>query len=594
MAEIRGADLIVEYLIREKVKYIFGYAGHGAIGMLDGVYDRQDELKVIFPRIETAAGFMADAYYRASGQMIPTYTSTGPGPMLMTAAIANAFYDSSAIFSISGQVATTQFDSGALQEEYRHYQADFPSIAKVITKRTFQPHSVEDIAKFLPKAWKLATTGRPGPVHMDIPYDLWLTKADVEVPDPAERSSMLHWRSPGQPDAIARALDLLLKARRPLILAGGGVLCSDASEQLAAFAEHVNIPVSTTFMGKSAMSHDHPLHLGVAGCWGEYPAQEACRNADVILAIGARFNDLHCSSWVPGYTYNIPPTRLIHIDIDPTEIGRNYPTELGIVADAREALVQLRELAEARGPKRAKSPWHETVAEFKTEWTNFIEPEKASNATPIEPRRVIAELRKAAPKNTLMITDTGNHQVWVEQYWDVYEPRTLLTPGGFAGMGFGTYGVLGAKLARPDRPCVCVTSDGSFMMFPNAVATAVEHDIAVVWVILNNYTIGVIRDLQRFYLDGREIGTSFIKQSTGELWNPDFVALAQAMGANGYLVEKPGDLGTTFQAALASGKPSVIDVRINRDTAVPLIGTWKFPPITQAEPTFGKRKVITA
>ena len=594
MAEIRGCDLIVEYLAREKVKYFFGYAGHGAIGMLDGVYDRQDEFKVIFPRIETAAGFMADAYYRASGEMVPVYTSTGPGPMLLTAALANAFYDSSAMLAITGQVATSQLDSGALQEEYRHYQADFPSIAKVITKRNFQAHTVEDIGKFLPKAWKLATTGRPGPVHLDIPYDLWFGKADVEVPEPAERSSMLQWRTPGQPDAVARALDLLLKAKRPLILAGGGVLCSDASEQLAAFAEHVNVPVYTTFMGKAAMSSDHPLHLGVAGCWGEYPAQEAARNADVILAIGCRFNDLHCSSWVPGYTYNIPPTRLIHIDIDPTEIGRNYPTEIGIVADAREVLVQLRQLAEARGPKRAQSPWHETVAEYKTEWTNFIEPEKGSNAVPIEPRRVIKELRAAAPRNTLMITDTGNHQVWVEQYWDVYEPRTMLTPGGFAGMGFGTYGALGAKLARPDRPVVCVTSDGSFMMFPNAVATAVEHDIPIVWVILNNYTIGVIRDLQRFYMDGREIGTSFIKHSTGELWNPDFVGLARAMGADGITIEQPGDLAGAFAHAIALNKPYVIDVRINRDTAVPLIGTWKFPPITQAEPTFGKRKVITS
>ena len=593
MAEIRSCDLVVEYLLREQVPYLFGYAGHGAIGLLDGVFDREDELKVIFPRIETAAGYMADAYFRASGRMIPVYTSTGPGPMLLTAAIANAFYDSSALLAITGQVATSQFDSGALQEEYRHYQADFPSISKVITKRSFQAHSVEDVAKFLPKAWKLATTGRPGPVHLDVPYDLWMSKADVEVPLPAERSQMLQWRTPGQPDAIAKALDLLLKARRPLILAGGGVICSDASEQLAAFADYVNIPVYTTFMGKGALSAEHPLHLGVAGCWGEYPAQEAARNADVILAIGARFSDIHCSSWVPGYTYNIPPTRLIHIDIDPTEIGRNYPTELGIVADAREALIQLRTLAEAGGPQRAQSPWHETVAEFKTEWTNFIEPEKASNAVPIDPRRVIAELRKAAPRNTLMITDTGNHQTWVEQYWDVYEPRAIFTPGGFAAMGFGTYGVLGLKLARPDRPCVCVTGDGSFMMFPNAVATAVEYDIPVVWVILNNYTIGVIRDLQRFYMDGREIGTSFIKQSTGELWNPDFVKLAEAMGANGYLVEQPGDLAGTFQAALASGRPSVVEVRINRDTAVPLIGTWKFPPITQAEPTFGKRKLIT-
>ena len=404
---------------------------------------------------------------------------------------------------------------------------------------------------------------------------------------------MLNWRTPGSPEAVERALDLLLKARRPLVLAGGGVICSDASAELAAFAEYVNVPVYSTFMGKGALSAKHPLHLGIAGCWGEYPATEAARNADVILAIGCRFSDIHCSSWVPGYTYNIPPTKLIHIDIDPQEIGRNYPTELGIVGDAREVLRQLREVAERRGPKRERSPWLDQVESYKEEWSNFIEPEKASDAVPIDPRRVIKELRAAAPDDTLMITDTGNHQTWVEQYWDVYEPRSVFTPGGFAGMGFGTYGVLGLKLAKPDRQAICVTSDGSFMMFPGAVATATEYDIPAVWVILNNYTIGVIRDLQRFYMDGREIGTSFVKHSTGEFWNPDFAKMAEAMGAGGISVDQPGDLADALDTALNAGTPYVVDVKVNRDTAVPLIGTWKFPPITQAEPTFGKRLVLT-
>lgn len=592
MAEIRGCDLVVEYLIKEKVPYLFGYAGHGAVGLLDGVYNHQDEIKIIFPRIESAAGYMADAYFRASGQVIPVYTSTGPGPMLLTVAMGNAFYDSSSFIAITGQVATNQYDSGALQEEYRHHQADFPSVAKVITKRSFAAHSVEDLAKFLPKAFKLARTGRPGPVHIDVPYDLWIRTGDTEVPEPEERSQMLSWRTPGSPEAVGRAFEMLTKARRPLILAGGGVIASDATAELRAFAEHVNVPVYSTFMGKGVLSAKDPLYLGIAGCWGEYPAQEAARNADVILAIGCRFSDIHCSSWVPGYTYNIPPTKLIHVDIDPTEIGRNYPTELGIVGDAREVLKQLAELAQKQ-PKRERTPWHDDVEAWKLEWQNFIGPELASDATPIDPRRVIGELRKAAPENTLMITDTGNHQTWVEQYWEAYEPRSVFTPGGFAGMGFGTCGVLGVKLARPDRPAVCVTSDGSFMMFPGAIATAVEHDIPAVWVVLNNYTIGVIRDLQRFYMDNREIGTSFMKHATGELWNPDFAGMAEAMGAGAISVDQPGDLADAFDTALKAGKPYLVDVKVNRDTAVPLIGTWQFPPIVQAEPTFGKRLVIT-
>src|SRR5436190_177772 len=403
---------------------------------------------------------------------------------------------------------------------------------------------------------------------------------------------MLSWRTPGSPEAVGKAFEMLMKARRPLILAGGGVICSDATPELRAFAEHVNVPVYSTFMGKGVLSAKDPLYLGIAGCWGEYPAQEAAKNADVILAIGCRFSDIHCSSWVPGYTYNIPPTKLIHVDLDPQEIGRNYPTEVGILGDAREVLRQLLELA-GREPKLERSPWHDQVEDWKAEWANFIEPEKRSDATPIDPRRVIGELRAAMPEDTLMITDTGNHQTWVEQYWDVYEPRSIFTPGGFAGMGFGTYGVLGMKLARPEQPAVCVTSDGSFMMFPGAVATATEYDIPAVWVILNNYTIGVIRDLQRFYMDGREIGTSFVKHSTGEFWNPDFVKMAEAMGAGGISVENPADLGSALETALAAGKPYVIDVKVNRDTAVPLIGTWHFAPIPQAEPTFGKPLILS-
>ncbi|HZU82040.1 MAG TPA: thiamine pyrophosphate-binding protein [Polyangiaceae bacterium] len=593
MPEIRGSDLVAEYLVREKVPYLFGYAGHGAVGLLDGIYDRSSALKIIFPRIETAAGYMADAFFRATGQVIPVYTSTGPGPMLLTAAISNAFYDSSSFIALTGQVATTQFDSGALQEEGRYFPADFPSVVKPIVKQSFQAHSVDDLAKFLPKAFKLARSGRPGPVHIDVPYDLWMRKADVEIPEPAERSRHLNWRTAGTPEAVERALDLLLKAKRPLILAGGGVVLSDATSELVALAEHLNVPVYTTYMGKTAISARHPLALGIAGCWGEYPATEAARNADVILAFGARFSDIHCSSWVPGYTYNIPPTKLIHVDLDEREIGRNYPTELGIVGDAREVMKQLLEMAKRKGGPRPRNAWNEQVEAYKSECRDFIEPNKASDAVPIEPRRVIGELRRAAPDETMMITDTGNHQCWVEQYWDTYEPRTMFTPGGFAGMGFGTYGVLGVKLGRPDRPAVCVTSDGSFMMFPGAVATAVEHDIPVTWVILNNYTIGVIRDLQRFYMDGREIATSFMKHATGELWNPDFAKMAESMGALGLTVDQPGDLGTAFRTALESGRPTVVDVRVNRDTAVPLVGTWQFPPITQVEPTFGRRLVIT-
>ena len=591
MAEYRGNEVIAEYLIKEQVPYIIGYAGHGAIGLLDGIHDRTDKIKVVFPRIEQAAGFMADCYFRLTGVPLPAYASTGPGPMNFTIAVANAFYDSSAFLAMTGQVTTDQFDTGALQEEYRYFPADFPSVIKPIVKHSWQVRKVEDLVRYLPKAFKLMRTGRPGPCHIEVPYDLYVTKADVEIPEPEKWSQPINWRTQTTPDVVEKALNMLVKAPRPLILAGGGVIGSGATEELKALAEYLNIPVYTTLMGKGAMAEKDALYLGVAGCWGDYPAAEAARNADVILAIGARFADLHCASWLPGYTYNIPPTKLLQVDIDVSEIGRNYPVEMGIVADAKTFLAQALEVARAKGLKVDGKAWTDEVYEYKTEWRNFIDPFAENTEVPIDPRRIFADMRKISPDDTVMVVDVGNNQAWAEQYWPTPHPRAHITAGGFAAMGFGVCGVLGAKLARPDSPCINICSDGGFMMAPHAVATSVEYDLPAVWVILNNYAIGCIRDLQRFYLDGREIGTSFQKVKTGEFWNPDFAKMAEAMGANGVRVEKPGDFGPAFEEAIKSNVPTVLDVIINRDTPVPLTATWQMPPIPAAEPTFGRRKV---
>lgn len=593
LGEYRGCEIIAEYLIKEKIPYIIGYAGHGAIGLLDGFYDRQDKVMLIWPRIEQAGGFIADVYFRLTKVPLPVFASTGPGSANLAIAVANAFFDSSAFLVITGQVTTDQFDTGALQEPYRYYPADFPMVLRPYTKHSFQAHKVEHIARFLPKAYKLMRTGRPGPVHINIPYDLYIKKATVEIPEPEEWSKPVSWRVGAPPEVIDAALDLLLKAKRPLILAGGGVLISEATDELQKLAEYLNIPVYTSLMGKSAMPENHPLYLGVTGCWGYYPAVEACRNADVILAIGCRFSDLHTASWLPGYAYNIPPTKLIHVDIDPSEIGRNYPVEIGIVGDAKTVLAQMLERAMEKTAKRTDYPWIEEVKGYKKEWEEFIRPYMVSDEVPIDPRRILADMRRVAPEDTILVSDVGNHQAWVEQYWGTPKPLTHISPGGFAAMGFGVCGVLGAKLARPESPCVNVCSDGGFIMMPHAVSTAVEYDLPVVWVIFNNYSIGCIRDLQRFYLDGREIGTSFMKVKTGELFNPDFAAMARAMGGEGIRIEKPGDFAEAFEAALKSGKPTVLDVIINRDTPVPLISTWQMPPIPPAEPTFGRRKVRT-
>jgi acetolactate synthase-1/2/3 large subunit len=591
--ELRGNEVVIEYLLKEKVPYILGYAGHGAIGLLDALYEKEDKMKVIWPKIEQAAGFMADAYFRITKKPLPVFASTGPGPANMAIATAAAFYDSSAFLLITGQVTTDQFDTGALQEPYRHFPADFPSVLRPYTKHSFQVHKVEHLAKFLPKAFKLMTTGRPGPVHIDVPYDLYIKTADVELLDPDQWSRPVRWRIGGTPETIDSALELLKNAKRPLLLAGGGVLISGATEELKKMAEKLNIPVYCSLMGKGAMSEEDSLYLGTAGCWGTYPGVEAARNADVILALGCRFSDLHTGSWLPGYTYNIPPTKLIQVDIDASEIGRNYPVEMGIVGDIQTVLRQMLEVIEREKITRERNKWNSEVDSFKKEWQDFITPYLSSDEIPIDPRRVMGDINKISPRDTILIADVGNNQAWVGQYWNTRQPYTHLASGGFAAMGFGVCGVLGAKLARPEAPCVNVCSDGGFMMMPHAVATAVEYNLPAVWVILNNYAIGAIRDLQRFYLDGREIATSFRKMDAGELWNPDFAQMARAMGGKGFRIDKPGDFGPAYEQALKSGKPTVLDVIINRDTAIPLTSTWQMPPIPATEPTFGKKKVIT-
>ncbi len=590
--EMRGTDIIAEYLVKEKIPYILGYAGHGAIGLLDGIYKQKDKIRHISPRVEQAAGFMADVYFRLTGQPLAVYASTGPGPMNMMISVANAFYDNSAFFLITGQVPTTQVNSGALQDDYR-YNGDMSSIFQPVVKKSWRIRKVEELTRALPEAFSLMKTGRPGPVHFDMPYNLYIETAPVSVPEPAPESSPLNWRSSVSDSTIERALDLLSRAQKPLILAGGGIRVSNAFEALQAATEQLEIPVYTSFMGKGALPHDHRLHLGIAGVWGDYPATEAARNADLILAIGARFNDLHTGSWIPGYVYNIPPTKLIQVDIDPGEIGRNYPVEIGIEADAKDFLTRLLNIARAKG-KRAGNidGWRAEISNWQSDWRNFCEPFERSSEVPIEPRRMLADMVRISPPETIMVDDVGNCQVWSEQYWKPKIAGTHLTSGGFAAMGFGVCGVLGAKLARPDSPCVTLCGDGGFMMTPHAVATAVEYNLPAVWVLQNNYAIGTIRDLQRVYLDGRELGTSFVNEQTGQLWNPDFSKMAEAMGARGIRIEHPDQFGDAYGEALRSNIPTVLDVVINRETGVPVTGTWQMPPIPEVQPTFGQRKIL--
>jgi len=596
MASYNGAEIIVEYLIKEKVPYIFGLCGHGDIGLLDAVYDRQDKIKAVTVRHEQAAGHMADAYFRVAHRPVATLTSCGPGTCNLPVALGSAMMDSSAVFAITGNVPLSQFNRGPLQESYRHFQGEGPQVLKPYVKRIFQPANVDMIPLAVRQAFKTMMTGRPGPVCLDIPNNLFMERSEVEIPEPENWRCGIDGRSAGNPECIEKALTLLLAAKRPLILAGYGTVLAEASEELKMFAKYTNIPVICSPPAQGIMDSRDELCVGVGGDKGTFPANEASRNCDVLLTLGCRFCDRMSSSWIPGYTFSIPPTRNIQVDVDPDEIARNYPVEIGILGDAKLVLRQFIEMAKVKlGKKRAgPTEWLAEIKKWGKEWENHIQPNITSDAVPIRPDRLVNDMREVMPEDAILLCDVGDHHGWMTKFWKAYHPQTQFQPWGFASMAFAVCGVLGAKFAAPDKQCVALCGDGAFMMAPHIVSTAVEYDIPAVWVIFNNYSYNVIRNLQIGKFRGRDIITSFCKEKTCELFNPDFAALSKAMGAEGIRVEKPNDFKPAFHEALQSGRPYVLDVIIDREVKLPSIGTtWEMPPLPVAEPVvFGNKRPL--
>ena len=586
-----GGEVIVEYLVREKVPYVFGLCGHGNVGLLDALYDRTDAIKTISTRHEQTAGHMADAYFRVAHRPVVTLTSCGPGSANMPIALANAFMDSSAFLAITANVPTSQFNRAAFQETYRHFQADFPSVIRPYVKQSWQPTRADMLPVALRQAFATMLSGRPGPVNLDIPFNVFKEDADVEVPDPAAWREGVSSRSGGEPELVRRVVDRLVRARRPLIYAGHGVALSEAAAELTQLATRLRIPVIFAPNALGAVPMDDPLALGFVGRNGVFQANEAARTCDVLLALGVRFDDRSSSSWIPGYSFNIPPTQLIHVDIDPGEIGRNYPVDVGIVGDARTVLRQMLGHAEsARPDTAARDAWLADTAKWRAQWEEFVRPGAVSDAEPIHPHRVVTALRSVMPDDGLVLPDVGVHHNWMVQFWQARRPSTILSTWGFGAMGFGVCGVLGAKLAAPGRPCLAVCGDGGFMMRPDVLCTAVEYDIPAVWLVWNNFAYGGIRDIQTGLLAKREIATSFVRERDGQLYNPDFVALARACGADGVRVTRPADLAPALEHALRAGGPFVLDVHVDRDIKPPSVGTWELPPLPYGEPAFGRRR----
>ena len=440
-------------------------------------------------------------------------------------------------------------------------------------KRAWRVDRADLMAEILEKAFHLAESGQPGPVLVNVPMDIF---SEVIPSDSFDRiiDNTRALVKPSIDDETARQIvERLAKAEKPVAYVGGGILLAKASEELREFVEHMGLPVAHSLMGKGALRDDHPLVMGMTGFWGTELVNQSCLKADYIFAVGTRFKEADCSSWYPGYTFNIPGSKVIHIDIEPQEIGRNYPTEIGVVADAKAALRVLTRVAKEMYPdgfprteKRAE------IAEFRTTFKASNEEMQTSSAFPMMPERILADARKALPEDAIITTDVGWNKNGVGQQFDILTPGSILTPGGFATMGFGPPGAIGAKLAAPDRVVISLVGDGGFGQNPSMLATAVELNLGIIWLVMNNNAFGTIAGLQKAHY-GLTYGTTFPGSAAAPANGPGYADIAKAYGAEGLRLSSADELLPALQAAIASGKPTVLDVpMINNPT--PTTGHW--------------------
>ena len=590
----KGSELITEFLVKEKIPYVFGICGHGNVGMLDALYDVKSDISLISPRHEQVAAHMADGYFRVKHEPVATLTSCGPGSANLVMGTALALTDSSAFLAITANVPTSQFNRGPFQELNRHNQADFPNVMRPVVKRSFQPTRVEMLPLALRQATATMLTGRPGPVNIDVPFNLFQEEADVEL-EAGGRMVLNERRSAAAPEDVGRALDMILAAKRPVFFVGHGVAISEASKELAEIAGRLSIPVISSPNGMGCIDMNDELSLGFIGRNGAYPANQAGRFCDLVIAIGARFDDRSSSSWMAGYSWNFPSQNLIHVDVDHAEIGRNYAPTLPILADARSFLRQILTEVEARSiPMGRRLPeWRSRIEGWRAEWEAYIAPNFNLHTKPIRPERIVADLQAVLPEDAIVTFDAGIHHNWFMQFWKARRPQTMLNSWGFSGMGFGPSSALGAKLAAPDRTVVSVCGDGGFIMVPHVLCTAVEYDIPVVWVVWNNFAWGAIRDIQHGSFGGREIGTGFYAGPNGEPYNPDFAAMARSAGVSAVTVTRSEDFAGALEEAIKSNRPYLIDVHVDANVRPPSTGAWVLPPLAHKEPAFGQRHLLT-
>lgn len=569
------SNQLVKYLEARGVRHVFGLCGHTNIAVLAAL-SKSRKIRFINTRHEQIAAHAADGYARATGKASVLLSHLSPGLTNAATGVANAALDSIPMVVIAGDVPTHYFGKHPHQEVNLHADASQFEIYRPFVKRAWRVDSPHLLPEILEKAFALAESGRPGPVLVDVPMDIFSKEIDVALWKRAQANAREIAKPSLDDETAEKMVRALLDAKTPIIYAGGGVLLAQAAEEMRELAEHLSLPVAHTLMGKGALPDDHPLILGMTGFWGTKFINDKCRRADWILALGTRFSEADCSSWEDAYTFRMPPTRLIHIDIDPAEVGRNYPVTIGAVADLKAALRTLLRVARRIAPKGVKRD--KLVAEMAANRAKFVAGNKkamTSDAWPMRPERILADLREVMPRDAILCTDVGWNKNGVGQQFPIYTPGSIFTPGGFATMGFGSPAALGAKVALPNRVVIALIGDGGFGQNPAALATAFEEDIAVVWIIMNNRAYGTIAGLEAAHYD-TTFGTVFEKH--GKPWSPDYAAIARAYGVEGVTIGSAAELKPALAKAMTSKKPVVIDVNMKNEP-VPTDGHWNIMDI---------------
>lgn len=565
------AEHIVEFLERRDVEHIFGLCGHTNIAVLAAL--AESPIDFITVRHEQVASHAADAYARVTGKASVVLSHLSPGLTNCATGVANAALDCIPMVVIAGDIPSHYYGKHPHQEVNLHGDAQQYEIYRPFVKRAWRVDRAELMAEILEKAFHLAESGQPGPVLVNVPMDIFSQRIPADSFTRIKSNTRKLAKPSIDDETAALIIKSLAEAKDPTLYVGGGILLAQASKELEAFADHMQIPVAHSLMGKGALPDNHPLVLGMTGFWGTELVNQSCLNADWLLAIGTRFKEADCSSWYPGYTFNIPGTKVIHIDIEPTEIGRNYPTEIGVVSDAKAALRVLTRVAKTLYPVGFnRDGLKQKIASFRADFKKGNHEMATSSAFPMMPERILADVRTALPEDAIITTDVGWNKNGVGQQFDILTPGSILTPGGFATMGFGPPGAIGAKLAAPEKVVISLVGDGGFGQNPSMLATAVERDLGIIWLIMNNNAFGTIAGLQKAHY-GLTYGTTFPGSASAPTHGPDYAAIAKAYGAVGVKISSADELMSAIESAIGSNKPTVIDVpMINNPT--PTTGHW--------------------